>query len=515
MRSFLPWLAPAALSLLNTGCLRDDPNHCKNDPQGVAVACDGAARFCNACASSEINRGCVAARPGGGCNYVDAIAESSTGASTGLSASSSSTTADASTSTGPRECTEEGAADPMCPAAMPYCLDGACVACTSAPASFCAELDASSPICGTQGSCVECEYGDDDACAESFVGVFCSPLGRCSGCFRHDQCGLAGCDMVNNECLPESQVLFIEGGGCDEADDTGDGTEATPFCSLAKALAAMGSRATFRVRGPGAYRDRVIRVTDGGVLAVLGNSPADRPELARVEAFTKGRAYLHDVQVTGVAEELVECATGAVVWFTRSAITGNSSGVGAEIRNCTLRLDGTVVSLNEGGGILALSQAHLEMYSAAVIANGVESTETHGIRIEGGSTMTASHATIVQNFGSATGPELSCGESHTVTVTNSIVLRNEGPSVDGCTDLTMTHTAVGDRALVDEDAGVVLVDYMPSYFADPPDGDPHLTSGTPFAEAASWQVGDAVVDIDAEPLDLQLGAANDLGCDQR
>ncbi|MBL4686556.1 MAG: hypothetical protein JKY37_18315 [Nannocystaceae bacterium] len=489
----LGWLLTFGIAATAGGsCKVDDPDHCRHSLGDSA--CPDSAPYCDKCGTSEKDGGCVVQEPDDGCYFPgdDPFGGDSdstvggSGSSTGDEGSATSTTS------GPgAECTAPGERDDACPPDAPYCVDGACVPCGDGGGdgdALCAAADDALPICGEFGECLACAPGDDSLC--SGQTEFCDDNGACSGCFRHDQCGMAGCDLYTGECLSETLVYWVTSPTC-PGGKGGFGDESSPYCNLSSIQSNIDGlpsdadvRVTVRIVGGGDIDGSLTVNGEGAALVVLGDG--SQPRIGADEAFRTylgGHLYTQGVDLRGTSSPTVRCNSGAKVWLRDTDVVNNPGDVGIEaLAGCEFTIERGIVGGNQDGGISG-ENSDFTLLSTAVINNGDTATDTGGIHLVGGS-LTARHVTIVANDRSDAGHNLSCADGATVDMRNSVVMRENGLSFGGCDLMDLRSSVIDDKPLADSIEAVKHAAFQADYFFSISASNPRLPSGTPFTDVA-------------------------------
>lgn len=513
--------------------------HCGDEEGDTTCSLKGIGKpYCDLCRPASSDQGCApepptvpACRVGGGLATSGA---DTSGTSTGSGeATTMPTTLDPETTESVDDSTSEGTSStsggPMLPCESPdgtfdegceaedplrpYCLGQLCVSCATAGGdSFCGEGDPLLPACSDRtGQCAPCDDVAAFACGQD--SPVCDATGACLPCEAHAECGAGGAchldpaDPLFGECFLEEEVVYVD----ENAVCPGDGSEATPNCSLADALSSVAEGESRLLRVAAGQYDEAVSlaveatvaiVGDGGVPSLEGNA-LDSAGLA----LTGGRVYTLGIRVSnnGVGEGIT--CSDATLWMQGSEVGDNADygiyGTGP----CTVRLDASSVFNNLGGGIRAFGGS-LTLHNAVVGSNG------NGARGPGINAQFASldilYSTIAGNDG--VGPDsVQCLET-VGAVRNSIVVgASSGSAALDCFPLDFATNAI-DSASFAGDGGVHVSEaYNPLWFNDADGGDFRLGAPplTPFGDVALWLEGDPPLDADGteRPMDGALGYA--------
>ncbi len=513
--------------------------HCGDDQGDQTCAALGVGKpFCDLCRPASTHQGCAAAAPtvpacrvGGGLatSTFTTDATSSTGdGSTSLdtletlgsesTASSLDEGSSSSTSGGPMLSCEspDGTFDADCERAdstRPYCNAQTCVSCVTAGGTdFCGSGgDPLSPACNAEtGQCGPCGDVDTFVCGQE--QPICNPTGACVTCAAHEECATGAChldpsDDLAGECFLEDEVIFVDA----NAVCPGDGSEASPNCSLADALASLVDDDVRLLRvSPGAYDEAASLLADA-TIAIVGNGGVPSLEGDGLGApglsLFDGRVYTLGIGVSNnTASEGIRCSN-ATLWMQGSEVGDNADyGIFTD-GPCMMRLDGSSVFNNLGGGIRVLGGS-LVLENASVGSNGT-GTRGPGINAQF-ATVDILYSTLAGNDG--VGPDnLQCFETEGA-VRNSIVVGASGTSAAlDCFPLEFATNAIDTAGFAGNGGVNVVAPYNPLWFNDADDGDFRLGAPplTPFGNVALWLEGDPPLDADGteRPLDGTLGYA--------
>jgi hypothetical protein len=388
-----------------------------------------------------------------------------TTASTTTVTTSTTTTADTSTSdpetssgtTFVAECELSlDCTDPL----LPICIDGTCVACTDSDDgdAACEDANADTPVCGDDGACVQCTTKSPAACGDT-TPICDAATSTCVGCTFHEQCEDA-CDIATGACFSGDCVVDVDGSTTISA-SIGDG------CVLRIAELA----------GDASYEENLVLLGNTvALIAVEGSTPTIEGEAGMPTIWITGGAnvYLQGLRVVGFADRGVEI-TDASAWIDRTTVAGIN-----------------------GGGIELSNDAYASIRNSFA-TGGIDTTTIYAAS----SSLDLTYSTIIGGFG--TGRALECTPVGTINVRNSILLAaGDSPEVGCATEVfedNVTEIEVGD--------------FDPDWFEDANNIDYHLTPTAPIAiiDAAQWQPGDPLVDIDGDPRPGIRNAADVAGAD--
>lgn len=540
--------AGSALLLLSVGGCTVEPSassplsftpHCGDEEGDTTCALKAIGKpYCDLCRPASSDQGCApepptvpACRVGGGLATTGADTEdasSSSGEGTTMPTTLDPETTDSvddstgeasssSSSGGPMlPCdSPDGTFDEGCEAedsGRPYCLEQLCVSCATAGGeAFCGAGDPLLPACSDDtGQCAPC--GDVDAFVCGQESPVCDVTGACLSCVAHAECETGAChldpaDPLVGECFLEEEIIYVD----ENAVCPGDGSEATPNCSLDDALSSVAEDENrLLLVAPGQY-DESVELNVDATVAIIGNGGVPSLEGNALDsaglALTDGRVYTMGIRVSnnGVGDGIT--CSNATLWMQGSEVGDNADygiyGTGP----CTMRLEASSVFNNQGGGIRVFGGS-LVLDNAAVGSNG-NGARGPGINAQF-ATIDILYSTIAGNDG--VGPDsLQCLETEG-TVRNSIMVGASTASAAlDCFPLDFATNAI-DSASFAGDGGLHITDsYNALWFNDADGGDFRLGAPplTPFGDIALWLEGDPPVDADGteRPMDGALGFA--------
>lgn len=537
------WGVASALLLLGAACTVEPSAssplsftpHCGDEDGDLTCALKGIGKpYCDLCRPASSDQGCApqpptvpACRVGGGLATSGSDETSSTsdgtttldtlGDTTAAVDGSSTTEASSSSSGGPMvPCdSPDGTFDDACErvdSSRPYCLEQTCVSCvTAGGADFCGAGDPLLPACSDEsGQCSPCDGVETFACGQELP--VCDASGACLPCSAHTECGTGAChldpaDPRVGECFVEDEIIYVD----TDAVCPGDGSEATPNCSLAEALESIGpDENRLLLVAPGDYFEDAVLAVDATV-AIVGNGgvPMLRGDGLSSPGLTlgDGRLYMRGVRVSGNAwAEGIVCSD-ATLWMQGSEVGDNADYGIYTTGPCTMRLQASSVFNNLGGGIRVFGGS-LVLDNAAVGNNG-NGARGPGVNAQF-ATLDILYSTIAGNEG--VGPDsLQCLDTEGA-VRNSILVGAATSSVAlDCFSLSFATNAI-DAASFAGNGGVHVTDvYNPLWFNDEDGGDFRLGAPplTPFGDIALWLEGDPPLDADGteRPMDGALGYA--------
>ncbi len=349
----------------------------------------------------------------------------------------------------------------MCPASAPTCSpQGVCAACApSGMSSDCNTYHSSTPLCGTNGSCVECNSKDN--CDSKHLTCDTTTF-TCVSCKVNADCTSGVCNTMSGFCVDESMLLYVNNATNAGCADGGPGSFAAPFCTVQRGLnaAAAAGKQLVVFAGTGyhealqansslnAGNNYVVSVVGNGnptiqpvgngpVLNILGNST--KQVTVTLDGVTLDGSQLTD------GSDVVDCAGGGgnygatVVNVYRSAMKSSSALGISSTTKCTVALDADLLQGNKGGAI-KMDATDFALTNLLVLSNGTATQGgTNGSSFGGIDVsaigeigkMSMANLTVVGNKAdnNATASAMQCPVTAPKTI-NTVVFGNTGPAAE-------------------------------------------------------------------------------------
>ncbi|MFV8750464.1 hypothetical protein ACNOYE_07920 [Nannocystaceae bacterium ST9] len=405
--------------------------------------------------------------------------------------SDSETSADTTTETetGPGPCmSDEDCLD----AAAPFCGDqGECVSCTDTPDpdAACAGLDGgATPVCEA-GSCVQCTTDNTAACM-GLTPVCDEGTSACVGCDWHEQCDDA-CHMKEGSCFPNN--VFRAGPPM-----------TLGYFTLPLALAeidmldpkvgvvemydhAAGVDFLESIVVPSGMTVAFVMAPENGMPQWPNGTPTwqgqDAPALTVAEGAV---VYIQGIRIAnGTAEGIV--VDGGELWVDRSQVVNNDGG-GIEVN---------------GGGSLVLRNSFV---------GGGTLVNDNAIHMTDGDFQIA-YSTL--GGGALNSSPLACDMNASGSNIHNSLLVSYTSNV-ACDGVNIMSSVLEDISNYPGNIELMFDDQS-MWFVGYDQGDFHLIGANApaaIANAASWQSGDPLVDIDGDPRPVTGGADDYAGADR-
>jgi hypothetical protein len=317
-------------------------------------------------------------------------------------------------------------ADNDCTAAKPICntASHSCTACTTN--AQCMAKDANAPACVTtdgdkKGTCVACtEHAQCMTAAKPVcVANVCSTCTSDAQCVAKAGAGPGVCMFhTDGHCATDAEVLYVKPAtGCD---DNGAGTATVPFCTPQRAIASSTATKNVVVIRKGTVP--LVNWTFAGAtpISVIGQGGATVGPSAGIGIeVTSGTVYIRGLGVSGM------------------------TGVGISVApNATIKLDGCIVTMNNGG--LSVNGGGFEINNSVFAENAAATTPAAfgGVYLKAGvgTPKQFRNNTIYANAG----PGLVCDDMYPVR--GLLVANNAGGQVTAC-DFADTSSVVAGSTI--------------------------------------------------------------------
>ncbi|WAS96244.1 hypothetical protein [Nannocystis punicea] len=399
-----------------------------------------------------------------------------------------------------------------------FCVDAQCTNCAGAidPAAACEALDPSRPVCDLQdGRCVTCTPEDKSLCSGNTP--ICDPgTGECVACREHADCGTSACANDIGYCFDPGQVIWVDSVAvC----DTGDGTEATPFCQITQALdeVSMGNPGlgwTIRVK-TGNYIQPSLLVPPGAVLAILGDGGVAKirsTTAATLQVSALSRVYLSRLNLASNANDTgLTCQDSVIVGDELTFSLNRQGYVGT---GCDTTFRRSVFYKNTSGGLTGLGSGRTRLINSYISNNGSNAEADHGGILSGqGHDLELLYTAVINNLAESGARSLRCDAAGDTTIRNSVIIAFVPPSM-ACPLAFIEHSAI-DEGKVGGDSNIaaVMADAM-TWFEPQVGGVYKARPDTALATVAEWRDGDPATDFNGDPRPDKDGALDQAGADR-
>lgn len=426
---------------------------------------------------------------------------------------------------------KEGALNPACPDAFPYCsASGVCGDCTILVS--CAGVDINKGVCDLDtGACVQCNAAEAEAC-KGDTPVCDLESNTCVACTSHAQCVNSACDLALGQCLPASNVISVL------PDDPVNGLCTTsiggdkPYCNAEVAIQHMHMHGISKgwtvrlLKGPNVLS--TLNLTTAGKPAVVAIIGYDDPTLAAelqggVPIDFKGpglTVYLDNLDIVSTAilndPPNVRCDS-ATLDLSNTRIR---QGVGPGLRGaaCTVNIRDSVISRNKSEGI-ELTGGALFMRNSFVTENGQNGIYGGGaIRLQNVSAVDIAYTTLLNNLGApGKGATIHCEGNNNVGSIRASVLGaavgQENPSIS-CSTLFVEQSILdGGDFMADASNHAMSTSAVLDLFAVDIPYSIYRWKKPPAESPTTWQSDDPRVDFEGDPRSVTVGAPESPGAD--
>jgi hypothetical protein len=354
--------------------------------------------------------------------------------------------------------------------ATPFCdLDsGECIGCEEGldGDAACDQLSGgSTPVC-VGGMCMQCNADNVTVCTGTTP--FCDYTSNtCVGCREHDQCPDSACNLQAGNCMDPANIEHVDG---HESCNTGDGSEDTPYCSIAEALANSGDEVLIMLHENDSDEPYLQQITISKAVAVFAtNKDISVQGTGTNPAFSvdsSGALFLRGFHVAGAEVEGIRL-NGGSAWVQQMRVVDNTGG-GIVVHGGTLLVENSFVSGAADSPALSVLDGTFELRYVSVGLPAV-----------------------------VAGPALRCTNGAASRVRNSLITSTHGDQEIECPNLTVETSAL-EMSLGDNN--VILEDFDVDWFDGYLTGDFHLSGMHPdgIAMAAIWTTGDPMEDIEGD-----------------
>jgi hypothetical protein len=276
-----------------------------------------------------------------------------------------------------------------------------------------------------------CITSDDCAAAQPICAD-----NQCRSCLAHSECQSMVCDTYGDysgagSCVPETDILYVDGGNRDEieADCFGTGTRTQPLCTIASALTKLAAipsgqkRPLIRLlKSPNAYKLPPIDTTTGPVVLV---GPGTFTPGTTATLITDGDDYMRFGDMANVVIDGVRVSTVAMTVPSGGKLTIRRSEIkylygGGIFTNATVTFDRDWFT--EGNFGLSFQGSTVNITNSLFTGNTID--PTLGLISMSGGTGTFQFNTVAYNMGAKTSMAINCVKSANLTVKNSIFVQN-------------------------------------------------------------------------------------------
>ena len=277
--------------------------------------------------------------------------------------------------------------------AYPVCNGGVCTACTTND-----ECVKEGFITCSSGRCRGCSTNTE--CKDD-TRPYCDPgTTACRECKADSECDSQLCDTGKNpavvegvgKCAKANSIVWVQNGGC----TGGQGTVASPYCSIAEALANPNAK-YLQLKTSGTSYTVPTPLNRNLVLLGQGTTPAD----VILTAFTFSGAgqslVLRNVTVrdTSKIQSLVKCTAGSVT-VLKSMLDTGKRGIDADSSCTKVTVEQTRIEGASGAGIYIAAQTDYRIVNSIVL-NTADGSDFTGVILSTSKTGKFAFNTVVVN----------------------------------------------------------------------------------------------------------------------
>ncbi len=467
---------------------RLNPDHCANregDRTCAELYPDGSRPFCGWGTCFEAEDGCVETMPGtpdcyspcGGertADDEDACIDVTTATDSSMTGTSGQTS-DATMGPGPGTMTgtDTGNTDPGTTGPMgcidddecgtgdeleAFCVDNVCTHCgmTDDPDAACASTYPGTPVCVVD-QCVQCSAQNDSACQDD-TPICDDDNNACIGCSDHAQCPDTACDLSTGACI-QGDVFHVDGDGMPGQ----NGITHTSIVDAYDALNGDGVIFIHAIAGDVNYQE-FLPFDQNRTVAFLA-APGENP-----------------VWQGNSANPTINVSSGTAI-FHRLDLSLNGGREAVRVDDATFIAQRSRFTRNTDSGVVAQNGAVVRLENCFVAGNGTFAPAINATS----SDLEIVYSTLVRGF-NPDEPVIECTTPGSTLIRNSIVANeaiNPGSEIS-CVGAMLDSTAV--------ETSSDITTWFPNFSQG------NLSLGpagaAQFADIATWQTGDPLVDID-------------------
>jgi len=278
----------------------------------------------------------------------------------------------------------------QCPSSAPICSSGVCTACGAAATGACGLRDSSHPVCAVDGTCVQCTVNSD--CSSDPTKPICeTSTNTCGACASDAQCAAKGVGpgvcMAHQDgrCATDVETAYVQFvGACSTAPNGGNGSSATPFCSLGSAVLNLPTSAKLiLVIGSVGGSATPIQTSPGGTqLSIIGQAMAaiGSPGSPVANLIIEGASvYMRNLTIKNSLDVGLSVNTGAMIELDTVTFDSNSKGglladsSGFDIRNSTFTTNGPGDAMGAAWGgirVQGITPVTATLEDVSIVNNG-------------------------------------------------------------------------------------------------------------------------------------------------
>lgn len=312
----------------------------------------------------------------------------------------------------------------------------------------------------------------------------------CTGCLAHAECSESACNFLEGNCFDPATIIHVNG---TTPCAGGDGSEATPYCTIGEALEVVGGEGMIVLHdmetSPFAYTESNTVQTMVALFAAPGDAPVIQGigGAPGITVAATGNLFMRGITIAGTQNDAQGLlVTGGAAWVEHSKIVNNG-----------------------GGGIRVESSGVLMLATSFV---GGDVADRNAVHVADGYVRIWSSTLAGGGLGASA---LFCDDNAlNAQVRNSLLVASTDGDELACAIVYMTESAL-EMAVADNVALGAMPPNPDEWFVDYAGGDFHLAATHPAAidSAALWILGDLPTDIDGDPRPTVHGTPDFAGAD--
>lgn len=326
----------------------------------------------------------------------------------------------------------------MCPSPLAAsCVSGMCVPCSADNACEAWSVANSSPqilhSCMAPGTCVECS--NRAHCTDVNRPICDTVTNRCT-CLINSDCSSGICDKPNGQCVASDQIVYVDNRVCPSM---GNGSQATPYCTVASALAS--NKPYISVAGSTKSYGS-IAISTGNIVIIGAGRDSSTPTRFDSVTVSGGILSISSVQIVAASKDPAVTCNGFSSLYLRDSIVSNNTGRGIDAEGCGIFYTdrSRVTSAYSGirvGSVSGKSTTTFRISNTAVVASGNVIAEPYGVVLNNNAQGFFGFNTLTGNQGG-----INCSAMSPQNISDSIIAGNSPPAVTSCSSARIIQSGV-------------------------------------------------------------------------